>query len=216
MKGNSSITYQRAYWLFLAGSLLGLVLEGFWCLIKQGHWETHVNFIWEPLCGIYGVGLVGCYLGAVLLRDYLLPAKFITFALIGTAVELAAGLLLEYGLHMRAWDYSGTFMNFRGHINLNMTILWGILGVIFSIWLPVIERVFAKMQGRGWKIACVGLSIVLAADIIATSACLIRWSSRHRGASAGNRMEQMIDQAYPNEIMQKRFCEWYFIDDGKE
>lgn len=63
MKGNSSITYQRAYWLFLVGSLLGLVLEGFWCMIKQGHWEMHVNFIWEPLCGIYGVGLMGCELG---------------------------------------------------------------------------------------------------------------------------------------------------------
>lgn len=214
MKENSGIICQKAYWLFLVGSLIGLLLEGFWCLVKHGHWESHVNFIWEPLCGIYGVGAVGCYLGAIFLKTNSLLVKFFTFAFIGTAVELAAGLLLEYGLHMRAWDYSGTFMNIKGHINLKMTILWGILGIIFSSLLPIIERIFEKMQGAGWRIASIGLSVLLVADIIATSMCLIRWSNRHLGASAGNRIEQIIDNAYPDEVMQKKFCEWYFIDDN--
>ena len=212
MKGNT-ITYQRMYWLFLAGSLLGLVFEGFWCLMKHGHWESHVNFIWEPLCGIYGVGAVGCYLGAVFLRSHPLPVKFLAFALIGTAIEFAAGLILEYGLHMRAWDYSGTFMNIKGHVNLQMTILWGILGLVFSFWLPAVENVLGRMQGGGWKIACMGLSVILALDISATALCLARWSGRHRGIPAGNRIERLLDRAYPDEVMEKRFCEWYFIDD---
>lgn len=216
MEKNGNITYQKVYWLFLAGSLIGLVLEGFWCLVKQGHWESHVNFIWEPLCGIYGVGAVGCYLGAIFLKTHFWIVKFITFSFIGTVVELIAGLVLEYGLYMRAWDYSGTFMNVKGHVNLKMTILWGILGIVFSLLLPTIENILGKMKGEGWKIACIGLSVLLVADIIATSMCLIRWSSRHRGIPACNRIEQMIDHIYPDEVMQKRFCEWFFIDDTKK
>lgn len=216
MKENSNITYQKMYWLFLTGSLVGLALEGFWCLIKQGHWESHVNFIWEPLCGIYGVGAVGCYLNAVFLKKHSILAKFMAFAFIGTVVELIAGLVLEYGLYMKAWDYSGTFLNFKGHINLKMTILWGILGIIFSSLLPAIENVLNKMRGKGWKIACMGLSILLATDIIATSMCLVRWSNRHRGVPAGNRIEQIIDNTYSDKVMQKKFCEWYFIDDKKK
>lgn len=50
------------------GGLFGLVLEGFWCLIQHGRWENHMIFIWEPLCGIYGYGAAGCYIGAVLLK----------------------------------------------------------------------------------------------------------------------------------------------------
>ena len=216
MEGNSNITYQKVYWLFLAGSLIGLVLEGLWCLVRQGHWESHVNFIWEPLCGIYGVGVVGCYVGAVFLRTHSLIRKFIAFGFIGTVVELAAGLMLEYGLHMRAWDYSGTFMNVKGHINLKMTVLWGILGCVFSFLLPVMERVLGKMQGGGWRIACAGLSVLLAVDIIATSMCLIRWSNRHAGIPAGNGLERMIDRIYSDEVMEKRFCEWHFILMGSE
>lgn len=216
MRDKSNITYQKMYWLFLAGSLIGLVLEGFWCLMKYGHWENHVNFIWEPLCGIYGVGAVGCYLGASFLKTHPLVIKFMSFAFIGAAVELIAGLVLEYGLHMRAWDYSGTFLNIRGHVNLKMTVLWGILGVIFSSLLPAIQNILEKMQGGGWKMACIGLSILLAADIIATSMCLIRWSDRHVGVPAGNRIERMIDNTYSDEFMQKRFCEWYFIDKAKQ
>lgn len=216
MKGNGNITYQKIYWLFLAGSLIGLLMEGFWCLIRHGHWESHVNFIWEPLCGIYGVGAVGCYLGAVFLKTHSLLIKFIVFAFIGTVVELAAGLVLEYGLTMRAWDYSGTFMNINGHVNLKMTVLWGILGVIFSFLLPKIENIFAKIQGGGWKIVCMGLSVLLIADIIATSMCLIRWSNRHMGVPAGNRIERLIDQEYSDEVMQKKFCEWYFIEDAEK
>ena len=52
------ISYQVIFWLFVIGSLAGVVLEGIWCLLKYGHWETHVVTVWEPLCIIYGFGLV--------------------------------------------------------------------------------------------------------------------------------------------------------------
>lgn len=93
---------------------------------------------------------------------------------------------------------------------------WGILGCVFRFLLPEMERVLGKMQGGGWRIASAGLSVLLAVDIIVTSMCLIRWSNRHAGVPAGNGLERLIDRIYSDEVMEKRFCEWYFILMGSE
>ena len=213
MEKSNKISYQKIYWLFIFGGLFGLVLEGFWCLIQHGSWENHMIFIWEPLCGIYGYGAAGCYIGAVLLKKLPLIVRFLSFSFIGTTVEFVGGFLLDHGLHMRAWDYSDTFMNISGYVNLKMTILWGILGILFSYLLPLFEKVFDKMRGKVWRVACAGLTVFLVADMVVTSMCLVRWRDRHEGVPADNRIEQVIDDIYPDEAMEKRFCNWYFIDD---
>lgn len=40
------IAYENMFWLFMIGSVLGVILEGIWCLIRTGHWETHVVSMW--------------------------------------------------------------------------------------------------------------------------------------------------------------------------
>lgn len=38
------------FWLFMFGNVLGVLLEGTWCKLCFGHWETHVVTIWGPFC----------------------------------------------------------------------------------------------------------------------------------------------------------------------
>ena len=33
------------------------------------------------------------------------------------------------------------------------------------------------------------------------------------GIPADNKIERVIDARYPDEVMEKRFCNWYFIDE---
>ena len=54
-------TYQNMFWLFMISNVLGVILEGLWCLIRTGYWETHVVSMWGPFCIIYGFGAVGFY-----------------------------------------------------------------------------------------------------------------------------------------------------------
>ena len=61
--------YSNMFWLFMIGNILGVILEGIWCVIRNGRWETHVVTIWGPFCLIYGVGAVGGYLASALLSD---------------------------------------------------------------------------------------------------------------------------------------------------
>ncbi|MDD6021502.1 MAG: putative ABC transporter permease [Acutalibacteraceae bacterium] len=205
------ITYPKLFWLFLFGSLIGVLIEGLWCLVRYKHWETHVVTVFEPLCVLYGFGMVGCYIFTVLLEGKGNITKFIVFALVGTVVEFFAGFILEHGLNMRAWDYSGSFLNLKGYVSIGMTFMWGVLGLAFSYIVPVIDGVFEKIRTQPWNIACTVLSVFLAVDVVVSTMSFIRWSKRHEGVAPRNSVERIIDDKFSDSFMEKRFCEWYFI-----
>lgn len=116
------------FWLFMFGNVLGVLLEGTWCKMCFGHWETHVVTIWGPFCLIYGIGAVMFYISGEIVRSTGFRgvlARFCLISVVATVFELACGLLLEYGMDMKAWDYSKNFLNYKGLICLKMTVLWG-------------------------------------------------------------------------------------------
>lgn len=205
--------YSNMFWLFMIGNILGVILEGIWCVIRNGRWETHVVTIWGPFCLIYGVGAVGGYLASALLSDKKILTRFAAFAAIGTVVEYVSSMLLEYGLHMRAWDYSSHFGNIAGRVSLQMALIWGVLGVIFSYFLvPLLQKLFGLLQGRLWKTVTVCMTVFMSINITLTAICLVRWKNRHEGVSPRNYMETFIDESYPDHKMEERFCEWSFLD----
>lgn len=212
MQKNKRITYPKIFWLFIIGSLAGIPMEGFWCLIKNGRWETHVVTVWEPLCIIYGFGMAGCYIASVLLDKKSIVLKFVTFSVVGSTVELICGLVLEYGLGMRAWDYSNSFMNLKGHISIGMTFVWGVFGLAFSLTIQFLDKILSILDRKLFKILCIFMSVFLAIDLAVSSVCFIRWSERHNGVLPSNQFEQVIDDTYDDAFMKNRFCEWEFIN----
>jgi uncharacterized membrane protein len=208
------MTYAELFWVFIAGSLLGVLLEGVFCLLRYGRWQTHTVAVWGPFCIIYGIGAVILYVGAILMEGKNKAVQFVLFALTATVVEYLCGALLKYGLQMRAWDYSGEFLNIDGLVCPSFTVAWGIAGVAFAQWgVPVLRGLFSKMNGVGWRIACIGLSVFMAVNLLITSVCILRWSQRHRGIAPRNQAERFIDETWNDGRMQKRFCEWRFIED---
>lgn len=208
------ISYQNLFWLFMIANVIGVVLEGIWTTIMFGRWETHVNVIWGPFCLIYGFGAVVFYIGSVKLRDKKLPIQFIAFAIMADVVEYLCSWLIEEALYMKAWTYKKHFMNLHGRISLQMTIIWGIIGVVYLYLIaPRLNKMFKKMQGKFFRIGCIVLTIFMIVNIAATSFCLVRWSNRHKGIEATNKIERYIDKSYNDTRMKKLFCEWWFIDE---
>lgn len=101
-KTEKTITYTKLFCLFLAGSVLGVLIEGIFCLISKGHWETHVVSVIAPYNILYGLGTVLFYVGAVKLQHKPLAVQIAIMTFLGTVLELVCGLLLRYGLGMRA------------------------------------------------------------------------------------------------------------------
>lgn len=210
---NPNLTFFNMMWLFIIFSLVGVVGEGLWTLIFSGHWETHVVSMWVPLCIIYGLGAVGCYVAHCFLKNKNLIIRFVVFLVVGSVVELICGLVLEFGLHMTAWSYKGMFLNIRGHICLIMSILWGVLGVLFSYFLvKPIDKVLTKLKGETYVIISAIVATILVFDFALTGVCITRWSNRHFGVEAQNSFEKFIDETYDDSLMSERFIEWGFID----
>lgn len=212
-ESKKKITYEKLFWLFIVGSLIGVVFEGFFCLINYGAWETHVVSMWGPFCIIYGIGAAGMYIGAVLLENKGVLYKFTMYAVIATIVEYICGALLKYGLNMEAWNYDGQLLNIDGIVCLKMSLMWGLMGVLFaSLLVPPLEKAFLKLEGKGWKLICALFSVFMAVNLSLTAVCILRWAERRVEAVPNNSVEAYVDKRYDDAYMQERFCEWRFLD----
>lgn len=211
------LNYPNMFWLFMIANVVGVVLEGIWTLYKFGRWETHVVTIWGPFCLIYGAGAVMFYVGCVIVQKKHPVVQFILFGLIADVVEYICAWILEDGLYMKAWTYHKHFMNLQGRISLQMTIIWGIIGMVyFHCLVPKLGNFFKKLRGKFWSIGCILLTVFMIVNMSATVVCLERWSNRHKGIAAANPIEEFLDRSYDDARMKKIFCEWWFIDQGTE
>lgn len=206
-----TISYPALFWLFMFGSVIGFVLEGLLVLIRIGVWENHSATVWGPFCIIYGFGADAMYLGCTLMRNKNIPLQFFFSAVAGTVVEFFGSLIQEAVFHSRSWDYSEYPGNIGGRVTPHMTLAWGILGLLFvRLVYPLIERVYPKMRGRAWNIACAVLSVYMAVNLIVSGIAVFRWGQRQSGATATNRVEEIIDTQFNDEYMQSVYCNLNF------
>ena len=211
-KKNEYITYSNMFWLFIVGSLLGVLLEGTFCFVKKGVWETHVVSMFLPLCVLYGMGAVGCYLIYDLVKEKNKIFQFFTYGLVGDIVELITGGALYNGLKMRAWNYTNHLLNYRGYVSFTMTFTWGIVGILFSYLVPYINKVFDKMKHKAWKAISYVFTVFLIFDFSLTAYSVKRWSNRHYNVKTNSSFAKYIDNKFDDKFMEKRFCEWKFLD----
>lgn len=203
----SRITYCSLFWLFLIGSVAGFILEGLWCILKKGAWESHSATVWGPFCIIYGFGAVAVYLIATVMKGKKPLLQFILFSVAGTVVEYLGSLFQETVFGSTSWDYSSHFMNIGGRVSLQMTLIWGILGISF-VWFvfPSLVRFLKKMEGNSWRIGCLMLSVFMAVNLLLSAAAVMRWKDRLTdNIPAANVFEQFLDESYGNDAMEKRY-----------
>lgn len=213
MKREKRMNYADLFWVFMAGSVLGFVVEGLWCVLRKGVWESHVATVWGPLCLVYGVGAVAIYLMAMYSCGWRPTKQFVACALARAVVEYFTSLFQEICFGSRSWDYSGHAININGRVSLRMTLMWGMLGVLFIRWvLPVLQRALSRMQGSGWQAACAVLSCWLAVNLLVTGAALGRWKERRQGVAPGNRVEVSLDERFGDSRMEGLFCNMVFGD----
>ena len=208
-----TLNYQELFWLFMFGNVLGVIVEGAWCKFRYGKWQTHVVALWGPFNIVYGIGIVMLYIGETLFIRFDRLLSIVILDLIGSLVEYLCGVVIRIGIGMKAWDYRNHFLNIQGLISPKMTIMWGALGLFFDqVLYQPLKDILSHMTGTAWKIACIGLSLFMIVNLTWTAICIIRWANRHKKKAPLNRVSRFIDSKYPDEWMQKKFCNWSFIE----
>ena len=207
----SRITYCSLFWLFLFGSVAGFILEGLWCILKKGAWESHPATVWGPFCIIYGFGAAAVYLIAAAMKGKRPLLQFILFSAAGAMVEYFGSLFQETVFGSRSWDYSSQFMNIDGRVSLRMTVIWGILGIAFVRFaFPPLVRLLKKMEGN--RIGCPVLSVFMAVNLFLSAAAVMRWKNRLTdNIPAASIFEQFLDETYDNDAMERLYPNMNFL-----
>lgn len=169
----------RLFWLFVAYSFLGLLLETGFTALRTGKLASRKTMLVLPLCPVYGLGGV-----ALVLMDEYLPLPPFAFAVAGglacTAIEYGYGWACEVIFRVRLWDYGKERGSLHGRVNIVFCVYWGALALAAIRWIqPTLQQAVSALPAAWFPWAA---ALVLA-DAAATSALLYRF-----GRKGGRRM----------------------------
>lgn len=210
---SAALSFPTLLGLFIAGSLMGFVMEGVWHFLRKGTWGFRVATLWGPFCVIYGAGAVVMYLIALAVEKKRPLQQFALFALAGSAVEYISSLFQEFAFGTTSWNYSHHTFNIGGRISLQMTLIWGIIGMLLMYGiLPLLLKGFNRMHLSSQTVLCRATAVFMCVNLLMTSVALMRW--RERAVSpqpASNAIEAYMDEHWPDERMQERFPNMEFV-----
>ena len=102
------------------------------------------------------------------------------------------------------WDYSAIPFNLGGRINLLYCFFWGFAAVAwFKVLYPPISAAIEKLPRRFGTVLTWALCVFMAADMLVSSAALVRYNDRLNGVPAANSIEAYLDEHYDNDRMYK-------------
>ncbi len=125
--------------LFVIGSLIGYLIELFFRRIVHKKW-VNPGFLFGPYLPIYGFGNLLLYglnsipLGG--LPNYaIILIKVISNFIVLTLLELITGLIFTKFFHIKLWDYSDRWLNYKGIICPLFFLIWGVLGNTYTFFI---------------------------------------------------------------------------------
>jgi len=208
---SNRITYNSLFWIFLFGCVLGVIIEGVFCLVTKGVWESHVVSVWGWFNTLYGAGAALLYAGSIKLNKKRLPIRVAILTVVATVLEFICGLYLQNILGMKAWDYSNEFLNISGLICLKFTFFWALIALVMCLVSGSIRNHINFFEKKQFRVSCGVMTVLLLLNFIMTFMAINRWSDRYYGFANDSRIGVVLDTIMPDEWMQHRFIEWRFL-----
>lgn len=191
-------------WLFTIGSLLGDIVETIFCRVRAGIWMSRSSLVWGPFSVVWGMALV---LAAVMLRhDQSKPDRhiFLIGALMGGAYEYLCSVLGELVFGVVFWDYSAMPFNLGGRINLLYCLFWGVAAVVWIRYgYPLLARLIHWIRRRTGRTLTVLVAVFMLVNMAVSALALIRYDARIDGLPPANAVEQLLDERFGNERMER-------------
>ena len=150
--------------VFIIYSIIGFIIE---TILKLTLFPSINNgFLYGPWIPVYGFG---CCLIIVIMRFVFNKIKlarflkiillFLISAIILTLLEYIGGNLIELFTDKVFWDYSNMKYNLGHYVALEISLLWGMMSVVFVyIIKPFTDKLIKKIPG---SLTYLVLSIVL-------------------------------------------------------
>lgn len=195
-------------WLFVCGSVMGYVAETVWYLYLRGHLVNRQGVLIGPFSPIYGIMFV--LLTALLykLRDYGWKRIFLISMASVTTFEYLCSFAMERILGTKSWTYKNKAFNLNGRVCLQMSIMWGILGLVYiKLIYPQFSRTIENFKEKWGKRLGIFLCTFLLVDCVFSIYVSFRQNERRHDIPPSNAVEEWIDSYYTDEKLASIYSE---------
>ena len=192
----------KLLWVCYIGSLFGVLIEMFWCLLMEGVIKSRAGLVIGPFNLLYGVGAVAVTAATYKYRNKGKWLSFIGGFVFGSLTEYLCSYFQELFFGTVSWDYSSMPININGRICLAYSVIWGILGVLWikSIY-PRLSYLMLKMPSKVGKVITWVLLAFFVINAILSALAVFRWSQRVDGIESSNLIFDIVDKIFTDERM---------------
>lgn len=136
---------QKVILYFFIYSFLGWLMEVIYAMFVERHFVNR-GFLYGPICPIYGFGAL-ILIGSLKNIKGNKLLKFIVAVVAFSVFEYIVSYILEILFNQRWWDYSNDILNLQGRISILYSLVWGVLGILFTEKLhPFIRKKVEKIS----------------------------------------------------------------------
>ncbi len=205
-KGYINLTFFNLFWIFMAASFIGLLVEVLYHALLTGEYEDRAGVLWGPFSPIYGFGAV--FMTIVLNRFHRRPLwqVFLISAVVGASFEFFVSWFLEVGFGVTAWNYSDTKFNIDGRTNLAFAFAWGFLGMVWiKLFLPELMKHIRRIPQRWRKPLTITVAMFMIGNGLFTLITLDAWHLRATGHTPSTFVQRYCALHFDDEYMKNRF-----------
>ncbi len=168
---------EQVFLLFISFAFIGWISEVIYVGLFFEHRFINRGMLHGPICPVYGFGgLVIFCQPAFILNSW--PLSFIGSMILCSAVEYAAGFILEKTFHTTWWDYSHYRFHLKGRICLLNSTLFGLLGMAGAkVLRPLLYWLLGLLSKDETVFVTTGLVLILAIDVITTVSRLMSFNT---------------------------------------
>ncbi len=198
--------FYMIFWIFVLFSIMGYMFESFANLIQYGHFHNRQGILYLPFSQIYGLGAVIIIEITRWIKKRNIVVLYIFCVIFGGFFEYVFSYIEEMLLHSTTWDYSNMTYNIGGRTNLLFSLVWGFVGVlIVRVLYPQSLKIIHLIRGKSGVVFTWIILVILAGDMILSSAMVYRAYERYNNKQAANSIERFLDKYYPDSIVDETY-----------
>ncbi|MGI6105542.1 MAG: putative ABC transporter permease [Raoultibacter sp.] len=204
--GRIRLSYFNLFWIFIFGSIAGLLVETLVSTPIDGRLEDRAGLLRGLFSPIYGSGAVLMTLFLNRLWKKNVYMIFGISAIVGASFEFLVGWLLENVFGIVAWSYNNQPFSIGGHTSLGMAIIWGIAGVLWiKLLLPWLMGLIRLIPERIAKPLTAILTVFMIVNISMTLLSFDCWFNRKAEIAPANPVQEFFAEHYNDEFMEGKF-----------
>ena len=197
----------KIFFIFMIGSTIGYIVEMIVAFIQEGHFESRQGVLYGPFTPVYGIGILVFYMFFNRIKTREKKKIFLLAMLLGGITEYLCSFLQEKIFGTISWDYSNWILNINGRTTLIHCTYWGVAGILYVTYIePILPKIEEITRKNGTKILACGMAILMFFNITISSLAAIRQKYRNENIKPQNKLEEFLDEKYPDEYMDKIFA----------